>query len=59
MIYRVVERYDGTFQCQMRVFFFFWSDSCHAPSRDLAEQIEFARPDPKERPTRAVRVVWP
>lgn len=43
MIYRVVEMSDGMFKCQFRTMIFWWLDSCHEASRDLADQQRFAR----------------
>lgn len=63
MIYRVVEMSDGMFKCQFRTLIFWWLDSCHEASRDLADQQRFARdntdvrrPSPVSR-AKIVRVV--
>lgn len=39
MIGRVAELRDGTFQCQFRIFLFFWYDSIADPYHTMHEAV--------------------
>lgn len=57
MKYRIVQLADGRYQAQFRCLFFWWFNSCYAPSRNLDEQIWFVQPTPKRSAIKSV--VWP